>query len=452
MKRETVIAISALLTFWGCTESTDLPFEDSSLDTNKISLHVVNTHGDPLSRGSVVDTEEKMASVGMYCAHTLYEEWDTSTLYNKMSNNKFGYSNGNWVWDIADNDGKEQPTWGHTSLTNKYTFFAYSPHTSDVADNRLTAAIENAQPELALTVASAVAEQEDFMVAIPRKNIYPQSGGRVSMAFEHALTKVSFSVKGLNTLKIKSITVREVSNTGKLMFHDDESHFAWSDLSGTADYTVSTSADGGNDALLDVVPNDDASVSTSITTESGYLFMLPQDVAGKTLDIVIVNADGTNPVDKTLTFPAESAWVQSKHVNYMITLKEDKLDLSFSILDWDEAVVDVTPQGSYINISDNSIGVFDGEDVFIYYTTDHRPESEVSATYEKVDDSDINGSLEKKTTAVSNYFLFTSSELEAGAYIVTITAGSHLQRKLKVTIVTGEVERLTVASCDATIR
>ncbi len=438
MKREAIIAISALLTFWGCTKSGDLPFENSSKDTDKISLNVVNTHGDQLSRGSVVDTEEKMTSVGMYCAHTIYQEWNTSTAFNKMSNNKFGYSNEKWVWDVADNDGKEQPIWGHTSMTNMYTFFAYSPHTSDVADNRLTAAVVSAQPELTFTVASTVAEQEDLMAAIPRKNIYPQSGGRANMEFDHALTKVSFAVKGVRTRKIKSITAKGVSNQGKLKFTDDEPNFAWSNQSGTQDYTVST--ESGNNALLDVVPNDDETKATPITSESGYLFMIPQDIAGKTLDVVITDADGTNPVVETLTFPAESKWTQSKHINYMITLEQNEVDLSFTFLDWDEELVDAYTKGTYLNILDNSIGIFDGGDALIYYATDHTPDSEVTATFEKVNNSEVNGSLKKNITEVCNYFLFSTYGLDYGEYVVTINAGTHLSRKLKITLEEGTVK------------
>ncbi len=441
MKREAAIALLFISALGGCTKNNDLPFEDNNTQhTEKISLNVVNSDGNPLTRGSVVDTEAKMASVGMYCAHTLLADWSTSTSFDKMSNNKFTYSSAEWVWNTSDNDGIDQPTWGHSSLAEKYTFFAYAPHSSDVSDARLTANLVSAQPELSFTVTPNIAEQEDLMVAKPRKDIHPQSFGKVTMMFNHALTKVSFSVKGINTRKIKSITIKDVHNSGTQTFMDVEPYFEWSNQSGSQDYTISTAEDGGNGAILDVTPNVDENITTSLTADNGYLFMLPQDISGKTIEVVTVDLDGTHSDTEALTIPDQSAWTQSKHVNYVITIRESKVDLTFNILDWDEESVDVNTKGTYLNILDNSIGSFDGEDVFIYYSTDHRPDEDVIATYEKTDDPAISGSLDKQIEVSGNYFLFAASSLDLGDYIVTITAGSHLTRKLKVIVTSAKLE------------
>ncbi len=439
MKREAVIAILSMLTLGGCTKSGDLPFEDSTQHTEKISINVLNSQGDPLTRGSIVDTQEKMASVGMYCAHTLLADWSISTFFDKMSNNKFTYSNKEWAWNPEDNNGDNQPAWGHTALTDKYTFFAYSPHSSDITDNRLSASLVNAQPELTFTVASYIPEQEDLMAAKPRKNIHPQSGGKVSMQFYHALTKVSFSVKGVNTKKIKSITIKDIHNRGKLTFIEASPYFEWIEQSGTYDYTASTIDDGGNGTLLDITPDADKSIATLLTSEIGYLFMLPQDVSNKTIELVITNIDGTDEQTKTLNTPAKSKWIQNQHINYVITLEENTIDLTVNILDWDEESIDVSTNGTYLNILDNSIGSFDGNDALIYYSTDHRHEDEVTASYEKTDDPSISSPLSKHTATGSNYFLFPASMLDFGEYIVTINAGKHLTRKLKVTVTKGEV-------------
>ena len=440
MKREVAIALLSLFALVGCTKSGDLPFDDETQPTDNISLSVES--GEPFTRGSVVDSEAKMASVGLFCAHTVANDWSTSlTDFNKMNNAKFTHESGAWVWKPADNGGNNQPIWGHTSLTEKYTFFAYSPHQATGVN------VVEGQPQISYTVTPTVASQKDFMTAKPRKNIHPQSGGKVHMQFEHALTKVSFSVKGVSTRKIKSITIKDVHDNGTLKFIDSDNnpdtppHFEWSDHSGTQSYTVSTSADGGNGAIDDITPNADENTPTTLTTESGYLFMLPQSVAGKEIDVVVINGDDSESTE-TLTLPVGSAWSQGTHTNYVITLAINEVDLAVNITSWDDQPIESNVQGTYLNILDNSLGIFDGKDALIYYSTDHSPDSEVTASYEKTGAPTVTGDLTKHTTASGNYFNFptASSNLSSGDYIVTIEAGSHLARKLKVTVaITGKV-------------
>ncbi len=437
MKRDVIIGLLSILALAGCTKRGDLPFESNSLSEDMISLAVANSQGDLTghstgSRGTVVETQEAMKSVGMYCAHTTYDDWSTTTVFNKMSNSRFSFSNNSWVWNTSENGGSSQPQWGHWAMTEKYTFFAYSPYSTTVGGNRLTTALVDAQPELSFTVTPTVADQEDLLAARPRKNIHPQSGGKVMMTFDHALTKVSFSVKGVDSRKIKSVTIKDVNNQGTLKFTDDASYFAWSAQGGTEDYTVATTADGGNGAIADVLPQLDS--QTLMTTESGYLFMIPQSVAGKTIELELTKADGTNPKSEPIILPDGAEWPQGKYINYVFNLDKSEVELEYDILDWDDEDLDQRPVGTYLNISSNSLGSFDNKDLTFYYSTDHEPESQVKASYVKSDDENVKGSLSKKQENGASCFVFPAEKLSMGEYIVTISAGAHLTRKLRVTV------------------
>ena len=145
----------------------------------------------------------------MYCAYTAQDDWSSTTQFTKMPNEKFTYNaTSGWI-------GSNNITWGHSSVTDKYTFFAYSPYAEAPY---IQPSIENGVLKIEYIVHDDITAQEDLLVANPRKNIYPQVAGKVYLQFNHYLSKVSFSVGNPNVM-IQSITINGVANSGTLSYN-----------------------------------------------------------------------------------------------------------------------------------------------------------------------------------------------------------------------------------------
>ncbi len=309
MRRISLITTLALL-LCGCTESGEM--DNFSGDATASTPIVISIDSETLTRGTPVDTESAMGSVGIYCAHTGQDSWSTSTTFNKMDNSEFGYNSTTLSWDYISVLSEAAPTWGYSSLSDKYTFFAYSPHSSE--SSGIVPTVVNGALEIAYTVSSDYNKQIDLMVATPRKDIFPQVGGSVTLEFDHTLAKVSFSVKGDSTREVTSINLQDFQNEGNLTF-DASGSFSWSNGASTDSFEVSQS----NTALDDVTANNTAQ---NITASDGYLFMLPQDVSGKTVVVSVADADGSNSEDVSFTIPDNQEWVAGGSYNYEITVSK----------------------------------------------------------------------------------------------------------------------------------
>lgn len=151
-------------------------------------------------------------------------------------------------------------------------------------------------PYVNFTVDSEVGAQKDFLVAEHKKISYSQCSGTVSQVFDHATAAVRFQVYLSNTLstalgssklQVNSITLKNLKNTGQYFYAASE----WSELSGSADYSLSSS-------VIDVG-------TTPLLLDCGYLYMLPQSLDGVEFEIAYVN--GSTRV-ATLSFPQNQAW------------------------------------------------------------------------------------------------------------------------------------------------
>ncbi len=314
MKRLLLIP-TLLLQLWGCSKN-DLINNVAFGDINQSTPITLSVNNESLTRGSIVDSEVTMGSVGMYCAYTANEDWSsTSTVFNKMENARFNYNGKTLMWDYDENNSVEQPIWGYTSLADKYTFFAYSPYLTD--NNNILPSIASGVLQIDYTVPTTCADQVDLLLATSRKNISPQVGGKVNMQFNHTLAKVEFSVKGDGKRKIKSITLKGLETTGVLTSIDAAPYFSWAKESSTGDFTVTAGVDLKNQA-----PNKDGTTVTPLTTNNGYLFMLPQDASNKTVTVVTTDTAGKNEESADITFPANTKWVAGEQYNYIINAKE----------------------------------------------------------------------------------------------------------------------------------
>ena len=294
----------------GCND--DVIFDSSEIVSSStfmsIDAGIIGT-----SRGSVVFDESDMATVGMYCAYTGQNNWSSSTVFNNRYNNaKFTYSAGEW-------STANPVRWNFTSMTDKYTFFAYSPYSNN-GEHGITTRINNGEFEIQYEVPDTCKDQKDLLVAVPRKDIYPQIGtrGKAHMIFNHALTKVSFSVKGDSLLTIKKIVIKDVCKKATYAYDNSSSKYIWTTDATKIDYEVNAGT-GIDDELYLVKPNDSV---VNITKDSTYLFMIPQDVGEKKIFVTL-----SNNREKKLTIPAGSVWKAGEAINYIINTNPVRIEV-----------------------------------------------------------------------------------------------------------------------------
>lgn len=137
-------------------------------------------------------------------------------------------------------------------------------------------------PYIHFTVDGTVSNQHDLLVSERKQVSYAETHGHVSFHFTHACAVPHFTVQltdAISTqyggnLTVKSIVLKNVKNEGYYYYATK----SWSDLSGSADYSLT---------------NGPITVTTAKQAlSSGYLFMIPQTRA----------ADGTNGIHLEITY------------------------------------------------------------------------------------------------------------------------------------------------------
>lgn len=197
-------------------------------------------------------------------------------------------------------------------------FFAYAPHSTKAAHNCITLSAINTTgyPSITYTIPSDVKQHKDFMVA---KTECLSKGGAVNLSFKHALTKIGFSVSGYTTKVIKKITIKDIKNKGICNLGT----FAWSNLEGSDSFTVSTDSST-------LIPHTPTATPTKITTDDGYLFMIPQYVSGKTIIFEFREGEPIN-----ISIPSNTIWNAGGNYLYNLHIDKDKTILTISSI-WEE--------------------------------------------------------------------------------------------------------------------
>ncbi|MFI3321571.1 MAG: fimbrillin family protein [Rikenellaceae bacterium] len=292
----------ALLFSFACSRNE--PSDEFSDLTPELPLNIYVSQSS-YTKASLVEEPKDMGSIGLYCAMTSDSVWSEYTAFTKMDNRRYEVDDiGNWT--IYENT----ESWGFESLSDKYSFFAYSPH-SDVGKN-VTPYIENGELMINYKVPTKCTNQSDLMFAIPRKDILPQIAGRVSLTFCHILSTVCFSVDASNSEKITSIKILGVNNEGFALWDYKNNVPIW-ELTGvtTKQFTVDVS---------DYTQKEEE--NTLITPDNGYLMMIPQELSKGAEVVLTLEKGGT----KTLNIPAATTWEAGKKYNYVIKLSDGDSD------------------------------------------------------------------------------------------------------------------------------
>lgn len=165
----------------------------------------------------------------------------------------------------------------------------------------------NGTPFIDFTVAENASTQHDLLVAT-NSVAFNDHSGTVPLIFDHACAALAFNIFMSNTLSDKlegktltvtSIVLKNVCNNGKYYFGTTFNGSTWSDVSGSANYTLSNS-----DMVI---------TTTSQELSSDYLFMIPQERPANGTDGTYLEISYTFSGQKgsTATIPLPVDWKKS---------------------------------------------------------------------------------------------------------------------------------------------
>jgi hypothetical protein len=254
-----------------------------------------------VTRGTPITNVSQLTTMGVFASYTGTSNWTTSATPNRMFNQKLNYSSGAWSYPAG-----EEEYWEPTTMTDRYSFFAYAPYAaSDNGISVSSSASTAGVPTLTYTVPTDVTKQPDLMVAT-KKNVRPTGAG-VPLDMKHALTSVGFQIAG-NGEVVKAIAITGVSVTGTLAVDSETITWVPGAVSNT-DFSASLSA--ATYATTETM-------STNLIAGNGYLMMIPQTLTSAAKVVVTFSDDSI----KELALGTDT-WAAGKKVTYNITLTLD---------------------------------------------------------------------------------------------------------------------------------
>ena len=330
------IAAMAALTLVSCSSDDLNSLSDNSSKNEAISFDgylgrsAVAVNG---SRGSVLDNNTLPAKgFGVFGN---YSSTETVTFGTNLFNNvkvTGETSTGGTTWTYEHK--KYWPTEGHID------FLAYAPYADKTLKN--TTCID-------FTVAKNAAEQEDLLWAKAEKQTKTnQSGGnKVKFTFNHALSRLGYSVKLKDaysdaTITLKKITLAGSANETTKAFYSEGTIDLSKEDKAAKLWTPSTTADkqnftwfSGNQKLTDKVANN---------TE--YLFVIPQDFSQKTsgadeLYVIVeytvelpLQTGTTGPMTTRVSKKLEKKFDQGKAYLINLTIGLTPIEFDADVTDW----------------------------------------------------------------------------------------------------------------------
>lgn len=187
-------------------------------------------------------------------------------------------------------------TWPVDNNT-KVQFYAYTYTDGTFVPNSGT-------PYIDFTVAEDASKQHDWLVAT-NSVAFNDHSGTVPLIFDHACAALAFNIFMSNTLSgkleqegktltVTSIVLKNVCNKGKYYFGTTFKESTWSDVSGSANYTLNSSS-----MVITTTPQE---------LSSNHLFMIPQGMDGTCLEISYTISGQEKP---TVSIPLTVDWKKS---------------------------------------------------------------------------------------------------------------------------------------------
>lgn len=187
--------------------------------------------------------------------------------------------NKEWYATLTKTDGKWTTSWPGGDASNKWNFYAYN------VGNESKFNWNGGDPYVSFTMEEEVANQKDFLVAkTAEAKSYRETGGKVSLTFDHACAAVQFYVykEESATYVVKGIKLLNVKKQGSYSFNRN----SWNDdLSNPTDFTLTTG---------EITPT-----STKELLPKGWLYVIPQSKDDMKLQITYTK-DGVAKTPKLI--------------------------------------------------------------------------------------------------------------------------------------------------------
>lgn len=284
------LAMATMLVGTGC--STDEVVNDYSPE-NAIQFGTY-TGRDAQGRASVTDvTALQTSGFGVYAYLNANNSYATA---NFMKNIKV--STANWTYGPT----KYWPN----DTENELSFLAYGPYTNGTSNSNITLTEDtNADNSITFTVADAVKNQTDLVVAAPLKDLSQGNGtdGKVKFTFAHMLSRIAFSAKKTNA-ESATVTINKIELKGN--FHKTG--------------TVDMSAD---------VP---AITGTGTASEVTYTFTKGTDFTNAEAELESSAVDLTNgSTNYLMVIPSGSSQTYTITVNYTVSYSDGSASVTSEI-------------------------------------------------------------------------------------------------------------------------
>lgn len=289
----TVALTAGLLT--ACSsddeQKQEPPVRHISVEVNQRPM----TSDDPTGARST-DTRSAITTTETFSAFSM------RGIYNSLTTN-YTVSKSGGIWTVADDK------WPGGSENNNTTpFYAYTDGTFYPNDGT---------PFIDFTFAENASTQHDLLVAT-NSVAYKDHNGTVPLIFDHACAALAFNIFMSNTLSgklelegktltVNSIVLKKVCNKGKYYFGTTFNESTWSDVEGSAYYTLNSSS-----MVITTTPQ---------ALSSNHLFMIPQERAANGTDGTYLEISYTvsGQGGGTATIPLTVNW--KKSTQYTINIK-----------------------------------------------------------------------------------------------------------------------------------
>lgn len=236
----------------------------------------------------------------------------TETLGNFTMKGVYDESTKNYSVEKSEGTGKwtvDPNTWplpDASDANTKVQFYAYTNGTFYSI---------NGKPLIDFTVIEDAFNQYDLLVAT-NSVAFNDHSGTVPLIFDHACAALAFNIfmsntlsgqLGEKTLTVNSIVLKNVCNKGKYNFGTTFDESTWSDVKGSANYTLTS-----GDMVITTNPKE---------LPSNHLFMIPQErpangTVGTHLEI---SYTFSGQKESTATIPLTVNW--EKSTQYTINIK-----------------------------------------------------------------------------------------------------------------------------------
>ena len=278
---------------------------DTEISGDNMKMYVRRTtegyvHRHEMNRAATRGTS--VSSINDFVLNSYSYSGTMSSSATKVSDNETVSSYNNW---------KSQNQWQKAS--DKMAFYAYNAGTTS---SSATFALDaSGNPTLSYTVAGAVADQQDLLVAKNVDVTGDATNAPIGLAFDHALTAVQFGIGStMADGTIKKIELQGIKNSGSYNY----SNGTWSSQSGSQTYTL-------DNLNISISTHKPTSGTNLITGSSNDLMLLMPQTLGTDAKLVVTIESNERSHDLTMSL-SEGEWKPGHTVTYSLSTTKETGD------------------------------------------------------------------------------------------------------------------------------